>query len=143
MSGKRKGKETKTAIHKKQKEEAAMMMSGSSTGGNIISRDSNYEFKRLLVNTPVENLAYKKPRGVVYFVEREDKIQEVFKGLIDQGFLSVPVLQKTKNLWYGFVDLADIVNFYVDNFGDILGIEGAEFWEKNLTKRRISRQDSR
>jgi CBS domain-containing protein len=134
MSGKRKAKETKAAAQKKQKEEAAMLTSANSSSSAArmdVSEDtSGFEFKRLLVNTPVENLAYKKPRGVVYFVDRTDKVKDVFKGLVNQGFLSVPVLQKTKNRWYGFIDLGDIVDFYVQSFGDILGKEGVEFWEK-------------
>jgi len=96
MSGKRKAKESK-ASNKKQKEEAAMMTSGaSSSSGRITEDTSGFEFKRLLVNTPVENLAYKKPKGVVYFVDRTDKVRDVFKGLVNQGFLSVPVLQKPR-----------------------------------------------
>jgi len=131
MSGKRKAKESKASSAKKQKEEAAMLMSGGgSSVGRMTEEDNNgFGFKRLLVNTPVENLAYKKPKGVVFYVDRTDKIKDVFKGLVNQGFTSVPVLQKTKNKWFGNIDLQDIVDFYTENFGEVLGKEGVEFWD--------------
>jgi len=45
------------------------------------------------------------------------------------NFLSVPVLQKTKHKWYGFIEVGDIVGFYVEHFGDALGDEGKKFWD--------------
>jgi len=57
-------------------------------------------------------------------VDRTDKAIDVFKGLIEHGLHSVPVLQKTKRKWYGFVELSDIVQFYVEKFGNQLGDEG-------------------
>jgi len=53
----------------------------------------------------------------------------VFKGLVKQNFLSAPVLMKTKHRWYGFIDIGDIVQFYVENFGDQLGNEGKQVWD--------------
>jgi hypothetical protein len=32
--------------------------------------------------------------------------------------MSVPVLQKTGNKYYGFLDIADIVKFFVERFGE-------------------------
>jgi len=66
---------------------------------------------------------------LVFFVDRTDKVIDVFKGLIQHGFLSVPVLQKTKHKWYGFVELSDIVQFYVEQFGNQLGDEGKSAWD--------------
>jgi len=42
------------------------------------------------------------------------------QGLVKQNFLSAPVLMKTKHRWYGFIDIGDIVQFYVENFGGAL-----------------------
>jgi len=42
---------------------------------------------------------------------------DVWKGLVRHHFLSVPVLQKKGNKYYGFLDIADIVNYVVDSFG--------------------------
>ena len=36
-------------------------------------------FKELLLNSPVESLAYVKKNGIVFFVDRSDKISDVFK----------------------------------------------------------------
>jgi CBS domain-containing protein len=90
---------------------------------------TNLSFKDLIISHPVENLAYKKKGGLVFFVDRTDKVIDVFKGLVEHGFLSVPVLQKTKRKWYGFVELSDIVQFYVEQFGSQLGDEGRSAWD--------------
>lgn len=52
----------------------------------------------------------------IFFCRREDKMVDVWKGLVQYNFLSVPVIQKTKNKYYGFVDLADIVTYVVKEF---------------------------
>lgn len=52
----------------------------------------------------------------ILFCRREDKMVDVWKGLVEHNFLSVPVIQKTKNKYYGFVDLADIVTYVVKEF---------------------------
>ena len=77
---------------------------------------TNPEFKLLLVNSAVETLAYHKKDGILFIVERSDKIVDVFKGLVDHNFLSAPVLQKTKHKWYGFIDIGDVVGYFVENF---------------------------
>jgi len=56
------------------------------------------------------------PQNKIYIANRTDKVIEVWKGLIDHNFWSVPVLQKTKQKWYGFLDLWDIVKFVVEQF---------------------------
>jgi len=80
-------------------------------------------YKDLVTSYKVETLAYQKKNGLVFFVDRTDKVIEVFKGLAEHGFLSVPVLQKTKHKWYGFIELSDIVQFYVEQFGKELADE--------------------
>jgi len=54
----------------------------------------------------------------IFFAMRNDTVKAVFKGLIQHNFSSCPVLQKTKNKWYGFLDIANIVKFIVQHFGE-------------------------
>jgi len=68
------------------------------------------------------------PHNVVFTAERTDKVVDVFKGLIKHNFLSVPVLQKTKHKWYGFLDLADIVVYIVKTFGEEKLNLDQDFW---------------
>jgi len=105
---------------------AAAAAATSSKGGDFTT---SQEFKEMLLSRSVESLAYVKKNGVVFFVDRTDKVSEVFKGLVRQNFLSAPVLMKTKHKWYGFVDINDIVEFYIENFGDQLGNEGKAVWD--------------
>jgi len=46
--------------------------------------------------------------------------------LIQHNFLSVPVLQKTKQKYYGFVDLYDIVKYVVSYFGETDELKNTE-----------------
>jgi len=87
----------------------------------------NPEWTRYLLNTKVESLTPKE--GVIFICKRDDKVTDVWQGLIKHNFLSVPVLQKNKNKYYGFVDLADIVHYVVEHFGRNK-LEGSEdFWK--------------
>lgn len=124
MSDKRKAKSQATPS--KEKVARKGDADNSSEKGKYVT---NPEFKQLLLNSSVESLAYQKKNGVVFFVDRTDKVSDVFKGLVNQNFLSVPVLQKTKRKWYGFIEISDIVQFYVEHFGDLLGDEGKKVWE--------------
>jgi len=56
-----------------------------------------------------------KSNGVVCFHTRE-KIPEVFKKLVIEGFLSAPVLNKD-NRYVGMIDMLDLVTFTVQLFG--------------------------
>jgi len=87
----------------------------------------NPEWTKYLMNTKVENLQLKE--GVIFICKRDDKVMDVWQGLIKHNFLSVPVLQKTKNKYYGFVDMADIVHYIVESFGKSK-LEGSEdYWK--------------
>jgi len=57
-------------------------------------------------------------------------VTDVWKGLVAHNFLSVPVLQKTKSKYYGFVDMYDIVKFVVDFFGETDKLRDSEDWIK-------------
>lgn len=84
------------------------------------------EFLAALVYTRAEQL--RVPDNKVFVAERTDKIVDVFRGLVNHNFLSVPVLQKTKHKWFGFLDLADIVLYVVNTFGESkLNVE-EDFW---------------
>jgi len=75
----------------------------------------NPEFLKFLCTTRAETLH--PPSGIIYIAKREDLVVDVWKGLMKYGFTSVPVLQKTKNRFYGFVDLVDIMKTVVETFG--------------------------
>jgi len=57
-------------------------------------------------------------------------VVDVWRGLVQHNFLSVPVLQKTKNKWYGFIDMYDIVKFVVEFFGETDALKNSEDWFK-------------
>jgi len=85
------------------------------------------KFMRMLVTRKAESLI--PSDGRIFVAQRTDKLVDVWKGLIRHNFLSVPVLQKTGQKYYGFVDLADIVLYMVNLFGaSKLNIE-KDFWE--------------
>jgi len=89
---------------------------------------TNPEFIYMLTKMKAEQIPISD--GKIFVCQRSDKVVDVWKGLIQHKFLSVPVLQKTGNKYYGFVDLADIVKFVVETFGETRLKENAEnFWE--------------
>jgi len=85
-------------------------------------------FVRLLVATKVD--VVRPPDNKIFVAQRTDKITDVWKGLVAHNFLSVPVLQKTKNKYYGFVDMYDIVKFVVEFFGASEELKNSEDWFK-------------
>jgi len=89
---------------------------------------TNVEFLHLLVRLKAQQLPL--PDGKLFVAQRTDKVVDVWKGLVQRNFLSVPVLQKTGSKYYGFIDLADIVKYFVDHFGEQrLKDVGENFWE--------------
>jgi len=88
--------------------------------------ETSLEFLKLLITMKVESLTPSDNK--IFVCQRTDKIADVWKGLIKHNFLSVPVLQKTGKKYYGFVDLADIVAFFVEHFGDKKLGETEDFW---------------
>ena len=91
------------------------------------------KFLRLLITTkadlvrPIDNK--------VFVANRTDNIVEVWKGLVNHNFLSCPVIQKTKNRYYGFIDLWDIVKYVVDFFstGNEQLLRSSEDWINLVT----------
>jgi len=87
---------------------------------SIVSADGS-AFVTLLANTKVESVWTRENK--IFYALRTDKVKDVFKGIIAHNFMSCPVLQKTKNKWYAFIDLADIVKFIVFKFPDQSSLE--------------------
>jgi len=87
----------------------------------------NPEFFKLLVNTKAESL--RPPSGVIFVCKRDDLIVDVWKGLVRHNFLSVPVLQKRGDKYYGFVDLMDICNYAVEHFGRYTLENSEDYWK--------------
>jgi len=83
---------------------------------------------RTLLSTKVENV--RPPENTIFIAQRTDKITDVWKGLVLHNFYSVPVLQKTKKKWYGFVDMFDIVKFVISFFGESESLKSSEDWIK-------------
>lgn len=89
---------------------------------------TNPEFFRLLLCTTVDRFFEKD--AVIFVAERKDKLLDVWKGLIEHGFLSVPVLQKTEQRYYGCLDLADIVRVVVNTFSKEARKGEEKFWSE-------------
>jgi len=51
---------------------------------------------------------------------------------VRQNFLSAPVLMKTRHKWYGFVEIGDIVEFYIEHFGGEREKKSSVFVERTL-----------
>jgi len=100
--------EVDTNIGKKTKGEVAEAIP------RPLSATDGSGFLLLIANTKVESVWTRESK--IFFAMRTDKVKDVFKGMIDHNFMSCPVLQKTKNKWYAFIDLADIIKFIVAKF---------------------------
>jgi CBS domain-containing protein len=68
------------------------------------------------------------PENKIFIAKRTDLVVDVFKGLVKHGFMSVPVLQKTENRYFGFIDLSDIVRYVVEHFGGETLAATEDFW---------------
>jgi len=97
--------------------------------GNVSSNfPTDDRFINLLLHTKVD--AVRPPENKIFVAQRTDNIIEVWKGLVQHNFLSVPVLQKTKSKYYGFVETYDILKYVVDFFGATEELKNAEDWTK-------------
>jgi 5'-AMP-activated protein kinase regulatory gamma subunit len=114
---------------KNRKTESEVQLKGLVGTGLAMSgphHRTNAEFLAALIYTRAEQL--RVPDNKVFIAERTDKVVDVFKGLVRHNFLSVPVLQKTKHKWFGFLDLADIVLYVVNTFGESKLNVDEDFW---------------
>lgn len=65
------------------------------------------------------NIMTLKPAEMSVFVaEKNDLVTEVWRGLNRHHFNSCPVLQKRDHRFYAFIDLNDIMQYFLDSFGD-------------------------
>jgi len=83
-------------------------------------------FFHLLIRSKVDSI--RPPDNKIFVAQRTDRVVDVWKGLVAHNFLSVPVLQKTKSKWYGFLDIWDIVKCAVDFFGVTDELKNTEDW---------------
>jgi len=120
---------TTSAVEKPEKStktsEGSKSMELSSTSHDEF--ETSQELFKMLLEMKVQEL--KPEEGKIFVCQRTDKIVDVWKGLIRHNFLSVPVIQTTKQKYFGFVDVADIVHFFVENFGSsqMRGVD--DFWK--------------
>jgi len=100
---------------------------------------TSIDFLRLYVNTKVEKLRFlealapeqKLPEDTVFVAYRQDKLSDVFKGLIQRNLLSVPVLRQKGDedtRFYGLLDMGDLVRFIVHHFG-FKKLSMQDFWQ--------------
>jgi len=119
--GKRKAREEETTKGTK----ASLAPTKEHRQDTTFHTDTNFLVS--LIHTRAEQL--RVPNNTVFIAERTDKIVDVFRGLIKHNFLSVPVLQKTGRKWYGFLDMADIVAYVTETFGNAKLTSTQDFWE--------------
>jgi CBS domain-containing protein len=75
------------------------------------------EFLLLLAKTPVERLSSPTGESIITCL-RTDTIADAFQKILDNNILSLPVI-KAGGMYYGFVDLLDIVTWLVDQVGSL------------------------
>jgi len=78
---------------------------------------TNDAFTKLLLRTKVEELQTDKNGIHIYVAYRSHPAKDVFHGLINQGFLSCPVLNKDGLTYHAFIDMLDFINYFVGEFG--------------------------
>jgi len=101
-------------------------------------------FLRFLVNTKAENLLEGFPDGKLFITNRDSNVSEVFQGLIEKGFSSVPVINKS-GTYGGFLDFSDILSYIVEHFGADRLENTEDYWKlireednfKRLTVRNL------
>jgi CBS domain-containing protein len=86
---------------------------------------------RLLLKTKAEEFAIEGPaeKTPIFVCDRKDKVVDVWKGLIKHNFLSVPVLLREENRYFGFLDMADILRYIVNHFGEDDKGKDKDFWD--------------
>jgi len=94
------------------------------------SYQTSVNFVTTLMKIKAEDFAIEGPKALapIFVASREDKLIDVWKGLIDRNFLSVPVVSKEDNHYYGFLDIMDIVQYLVTNFAPRIN-EDRDFWD--------------
>eukprot|EP01080_Neovahlkampfia_damariscottae_P012638 gene12638-6542_t len=84
------------------------------------TRYDEYQTDEFFIKKLTEtNIMTMRPENNITFIaERDDKIIDVWNGLNRHNFMSVPVIQRKKEKYFGFIDLADIVGHFVNVWGE-------------------------
>lgn len=71
------------------------------------------------------------PGDIIFVADRDNKVVDVWKGLVEHNFLAVPVLQHTEpHRYYGFLVMSDIVRELVKRFSHERLRDEKSFWER-------------
>ena len=87
---------------------------------------TNAEFIKTLVETSAKDAHHLK-NNFIYVATRDENIVNVWKGMIKHQLLAVPIICKKKGKFYGFLDLMDIVQYFVKVFGETELKEAKDF----------------
>jgi len=67
--------------------------------------------------------------GKLYMCQRDTKLVDCFKGLVDHNVTSCPVMTKKGEKFFNFIETIDIVNFVVDHFKTTKSLSDSKnFW---------------
>lgn len=77
---------------------------------------TDIQFVKGLLDTNVMTLRPEK--NTTFIAAKDDRVIDVWRGLIRHNFLSVPVLAKKKEKYFGFIDMADIVSYFTKFYGE-------------------------
>lgn len=75
------------------------------------------EFIALLLKTKVADLSLSPSGTHVLVAMKNQPAADVFRGLIEHGYLSAPVLGKDARTYKGFIDMLDFIHYFVGEFG--------------------------
>jgi len=73
-------------------------------------------FIKTLLRTKVEELQNSSDGIHIYVAYRNHQAQDVFHGLLNNGFQSCPVLNKDGVTYHGFIDILDFINYFLGHF---------------------------
>eukprot|EP01116_Phalansterium_solitarium_P008443 TRINITY_DN22357_c0_g1_i1.p2 TRINITY_DN22357_c0_g1~~TRINITY_DN22357_c0_g1_i1.p2 ORF type:complete len:351 (-),score=152.56 TRINITY_DN22357_c0_g1_i1:65-1117(-) len=85
------------------------------------------QFINMLLHTKAESV--RNANNVIMIVNRDETVMATWTGLNRYGFLSCPVVNKTGQKYYGFIDLMDIVEFVIKTFGQGTLETAENYWE--------------
>jgi len=96
---------------------------------------------RMLIHTKAEQMLEGFPNNQLFIAHNNDRVTEVFKGLIRHNILAVPVLVRNGK-YRGFIDMGDIVSDVVRHFGRLTLSKTEDFWkmidnESQFRERRV------
>jgi CBS domain-containing protein len=72
------------------------------------------------------------PDGKIYVAGRDEAVVDVWRGMIARNVFSVPVIQPRTSKYYGMLDIADIVLFIIQTFGETVRTFDKDFFTRHL-----------